>query len=104
MKANGGIRMSKLLAGGALLRNRFLKMGSLAALCVLASAGSAWSQESGGEASLKLPDLSELSVLGTNGHTLLVWGLLFCVFGLVFGMTIFIRLKNLPVHRSMRDI
>jgi hypothetical protein len=31
-------------------------------------------------------------------------GLLFCVFGLGFGMFIFMRLKNLPVHRSMREI
>ena len=31
-------------------------------------------------------------------------GLLFCVFGLGFGMVIFMRLKNLPVHRSMREI
>ncbi len=31
-------------------------------------------------------------------------GLLFCVFGLGFGMAIYIRLKNLPVHRSMREI
>ncbi len=39
-----------------------------------------------------------------DGHKLLVWGLLFCVFGLAFGMTIYVRLKNLPVHRSMREI
>src|SRR5262245_11070049 len=31
-------------------------------------------------------------------------GLGVCVLGLVFGMSIFTRLKNLPVHRSMRDI
>ena len=33
------------------------------------------------------------------GTSLLMLGLLFCVFGLVFGMTIFVGLKNLPVHR-----
>jgi len=27
-----------------------------------------------------------------------------CVFGLLFGLTIFTRLKNMPVHRSMREI
>src|SRR3977135_1650480 len=39
-----------------------------------------------------------------DGHRLLMIGLLFCVFGLGFGMVIFMRLKNLPVHRSMREI
>ncbi len=42
--------------------------------------------------------------MGVNGHNLLLWGLLFCVFGLAFGLTIYTRLKNLPVHRSMREI
>ena len=62
----------------------------------------------GGEAALKLPDLSSVSFRLLNfeidGHKLLLVGLLFCVFGLGFGMAIFMRLKNLPVHRSMREI
>ena len=58
----------------------------------------------GGEASLKLPDLSKVQFLGLDGHTLLLWGIAFCVFGLIFGMTIYARLKNMPVHRSMREI
>jgi K(+)-stimulated pyrophosphate-energized sodium pump len=62
------------------------------------------SDEAGGEASLRLPDLSSVSFLGVNGHSLLMIGLLFCVFGLGFGMVIFMRLKNLPVHRTMREI
>src|SRR5690348_6490257 len=101
---NGGIGMCKLFASGASLRNRLLKIGSLAGLLTLAGAGSAWSQEAGGEASLKVPDLSQVNFLGVNGHNLLVWGILFCFFGLIFGLVIYSRLKNLPVHRSMRDI
>ncbi|HEY0547160.1 MAG TPA: sodium/proton-translocating pyrophosphatase, partial [Pyrinomonadaceae bacterium] len=58
----------------------------------------------GGEANLKLPDLSRVSFLGINGHTLLMLGLVVCVLGLVFGLAIFMQLKNLPVHRSMREI
>ena len=58
----------------------------------------------GGEASLKLPDLSQVRFLGTDGHTLLLYGILFCVFGLLFGLIIYRRLKNLPVHRAMREI
>ena len=60
--------------------------------------------EVGGEAALKVPDLSTVSFLGMNGHNLLLIGIAFCVFGLGFGMAIFVRLKNLPVHRSMLDI
>jgi K(+)-stimulated pyrophosphate-energized sodium pump len=60
--------------------------------------------EAGGEAALKLPDLSTVSFLGTNGHSLLMIGLLFCVAGLAFGLVIYQQLKNLPVHRSMREI
>jgi K(+)-stimulated pyrophosphate-energized sodium pump len=63
--------------------------------------------EAGGEASLKLPDLSSVSFLGKwaiDGHNLLLIGILFCFLGLTFGMVIYLRLKNLPVHRSMREI
>ncbi len=61
--------------------------------------------EVGGEASLKVPDLSTVSfVFGMNGHNLLLIGIAFCVFGLLFGMAIYMRLKNLPVHKAMLDI
>jgi K(+)-stimulated pyrophosphate-energized sodium pump len=60
--------------------------------------------EAGGEANLKLPDLSSVQFLGIDGHTLLLVGILFCVFGLGFGLAIYTRLKNLPVHRAMREI
>ena len=60
--------------------------------------------EAGGEANLKLPDLSQVSFLGIDGHKILMFGLIFCVLGLIFGLVIYSRLKNLPVHRSMRDI
>jgi K(+)-stimulated pyrophosphate-energized sodium pump len=63
-------------------------------------------ESAGGEASLKLPDLSQVSFLNgsIDGHKLLLIGILFCLFGLGFGMAIYMRLKNLPVHRSMREI
>ena len=60
--------------------------------------------EGGGEASLKLPDLSQVLFLGIDGHRLLMMGILFCIFGLGFGMVIYTRLRNLPVHRAMREI
>lgn len=61
-------------------------------------------EAAGGEANLKLPDLSQVSFLGFDGHKLLLFGLIICVFGLLFGLTIFSRLKNMPVHSSMREI
>ncbi|MGH8650285.1 MAG: sodium/proton-translocating pyrophosphatase, partial [Burkholderiales bacterium] len=73
-----------------------LALALLAATPALASGG--------GEANLKLPDLSQVQFLGVDGHTLLLFGVLFCIFGLAFGMMIFYRLKNLPVHRSMLEI
>jgi K(+)-stimulated pyrophosphate-energized sodium pump len=60
-----------------------------------------------GEASLTLPDLSSVSFanfFGLNGHQLLSIGLLFCAAGLLFGLVIFVQLKNLPVHKSLREI
>jgi K(+)-stimulated pyrophosphate-energized sodium pump len=39
-----------------------------------------------------------------DGHKLLTIGILFCIFGLAFGMAIYVRLKNLPVHRAMLEI
>src|SRR5271170_8002241 len=73
---------------------------TLAASAALAQPAS----EVGGEAGLKLPDLSSVSFLGIDGHKLLMIGILFCIFGLGFGLTIYMRLKNLPVHRAMLEI
>src|SRR5579862_7924367 len=73
-------------------------------LTVAASAALAQPEQVSGEANLKLPDLSSVQFWGMNGHNLLMIGILFCIFGLGFGLVIYSRLKNLPVHRSMREI
>jgi K(+)-stimulated pyrophosphate-energized sodium pump len=57
-----------------------------------------------GEANLVLPDLGTETFMGINGRTLLMGGLVVCVLGLAFGMTIFRRLRDMPVHRSMLDV
>ncbi|HEY1731221.1 MAG TPA: sodium-translocating pyrophosphatase [Terriglobales bacterium] len=62
------------------------------------------SEAAGGEANLQLPDLSSVSFLGMDGHKLLTIGLIFCAFGLVFGLAICLQLKNMPVHKSMGDV
>ena len=56
------------------------------------------------EAELVLPDMGAVSFMGVSGRTLLLAGLGVCALGIVFGLSIFNTLKNLPVHRSMRDI
>src|SRR6202522_2664260 len=93
-------------AGRRFAKKRFTTISAALATMLLLTVGHALAQtdEAGGEAALKLPDLSSVSFLGMTGHNLLMIGLLFCVFGLGFGMAIFMRLKNLPVHRSMREI
>src|SRR5881296_3816588 len=97
--------MRTWLASAWFLSCKFTKFGAAALVLALLTATSALAQEAGGEANLKLPDLSQVKFLGgTDGHTLLLFGILFCLFGLAFGLTIYIRLKNLPVHRSMREI
>jgi len=95
---------------GRRVASHFLKK-SLAVAAMLTLSGVAAlaqpAENAGGEASLKLPDLSSVSFLGKyaiNGHSLLLIGILFCIFGLGFGLVIYMRLKNLPVHRSMREI
>jgi K(+)-stimulated pyrophosphate-energized sodium pump len=71
------------------------------------SAVTAFAQEhrAGGEANLKLPDLSQVSFLGgTNGRSLLMIGLLVSALGMLFGLLIYTQLKKMPVHRSMLEI
>src|SRR5437016_14478634 len=82
---------------------KFIKFGAPAVLLTLFGAASVLADEAG-EANLKLPDLSQVTFLGVDGHKLLLIGILFCVLGLGFGLTIYTRLKNLPVHRAMREI
>ena len=57
-----------------------------------------------GEASLKLPDFTQVQFLGVSGHNLLMIGIVFCIFGLLFGLAIYSHLKNLPVHRAMAEV
>src|SRR5437762_1399906 len=59
----------------------------------------------GGEASLVLPNLNQASFLGgIGGRALLLWGLVICALGLLFGLAGSTRLRNLPVHRAMLEI
>src|SRR5690242_6986155 len=61
-----------------------------------------------GEVSLNLPDLNDSSIAtflgGMTGHNLLMWGILICVLGLLFGLMIYRNVKNMPVHKSMLEM
>src|SRR5437762_1604557 len=70
-------------------------------------------EAAGGEANLRLPKLGSVScgypdcvsfLGGISGSTLLLGGLVVSALGLLFGLMIFTRLKNMPVHSSMREV
>ncbi len=96
---------SGLVGGGQ--RWRSLSLLATAWLLSLWSLPSALAEQAiqhGGEANLKVPDLSSVQVAGTDGRTLLMGGLLVCALGMVFGLVIYKQLQNAPVHKSMLEI
>ncbi|MGA2092009.1 MAG: sodium-translocating pyrophosphatase [Sedimentisphaerales bacterium] len=58
------------------------------------------------EAELILPDLRSVKFFGdrVDGWSLLVWGLVICAFGIVFGVVQYNRIKQMKVHKSMLEI
>ena len=58
------------------------------------------------EANIRLPDLgvSFYRLGGISGTSLLVIGIVICVFGLLFGLLQSRQIASLPVHKSMKDI
>jgi K(+)-stimulated pyrophosphate-energized sodium pump len=95
---------SRLWSRGCRAACRGTAIASAILLCAAVTQAQPAPESVGGEANLKLPDLSSVTFLGIDGHRLLLFGILFCVFGLAFGLTIYTKLKNLPVHRAMREI
>ncbi len=83
-------------------------IASLATPVVCAQApqqeSSAVSHKGGGEASLILPDLGQVEMSGMNVRTLLKMGIVICMLGFLFGLVIFLQVRSLPVHKSMREI
>jgi K(+)-stimulated pyrophosphate-energized sodium pump len=58
------------------------------------------------EADLVIPDLAQATFFdgAIDGWTLLLLGLVVCLGGLGFGMYMYQKVQNLPVHESMREI
>lgn len=84
---------------------KFVLLLAVALVCLLAFAPAALAVEGGGgEASLVLPELDQVSFHGISGSLLLSLGLIVCALGLLFGLVIFYELRGLPAHRSMKQI
>ncbi len=112
---SSGLRRAKATFSSAvpqIYRSLLSIASGLALLLINASSALAQTREAttghrpGGEANLILPDLSRVSFFNgsIDGHTLLLVGIAVCALGLLFGLWIYMQLKNLPVHSSMREI
>ena len=101
-RANEGERMKSNL-----LSWRWSRLAGVIATLTLLGKGVAFAApaaQAGGEANLQLPDLTQVQFLGMNGHNLLMYGPLFCFLGMLFGLFMYVHLKGLPVHRSMKEV
>src|SRR5215207_9112383 len=59
----------------------------------------------GGDASLVLPDLALGGLfVGLSARTLLLAGIAVCIGGFLFGLSIYTKLRALPVHAAMREV
>jgi K(+)-stimulated pyrophosphate-energized sodium pump len=56
------------------------------------------------EADLVLPDFRQVDFLGMNGWTLLLIGVAVSIVGMVFGLIVYRRLRDMPVHAAMKEI
>jgi K(+)-stimulated pyrophosphate-energized sodium pump len=102
-------KIAGAIQGGAevFLKRRYKTVAALMGLLLPTFAYGQEEHAGGGEANLVLPELSKVHFthfFGLDGHVLLMIGLLFCAGGLLFGLAIYVQLKNMPVHRSMLDI
>ena len=105
----GGAALPKIVAAiqqgtGVFFKRQWRVLATVLGLLVPTVASAQPEHSGGGEANLVLPDLSTVSFFGMNGHALLMIGLLACVGGLLFGLAIFVQLKNAPVHRTMLEV
>jgi len=59
-----------------------------------------------GEADIKLPNFKEITFFNETitGWSLLIWGSIIVILGLLFGLYQAINIKKYPVHRSMANI
>ena len=80
----------------------FTSVGSAAT--ALAQHAEGGHHQAGGEANLVLPNFADISMLGVDGRTLLMSGLVVSGLGMVFAFVIYTQLRNMPVHKAMLEI
>src|SRR5882724_3707656 len=74
----------------------------ITASCFIGAAAPVFAQ---GEVDIKIPDLDSVTFVGgLTGSHLLMGGLIVSGLGFLFGLIIYSRLKNMPVHSSMKEI
>ena len=88
---------------------RWARFAGVISTLILFGTGAAFAgaaEPAGSEANLQLPDLTQVRFLGQSidGHSLLMYGPLFCLLGMLFGFFMYVHLKGLPVHRAMREV
>jgi K(+)-stimulated pyrophosphate-energized sodium pump len=68
------------------------------------STAAAQEHHAGGEANLVLPDFATISMLGVDGRTLLMSGLVVSGLGMGFALFIYQQMRAMPVHKAMLEI
>ncbi len=56
------------------------------------------------EADLVLPDFRQVHFMGIDGWTLLLFGIGVSIIGMIFGLIVYRRLRDMPVHAAMKEI
>ena len=84
-----------------MLRHKFY-IGSILVLLAWLAVPSAFA----GESDIRLPSLAAPSFFGGSltGRTILLFGLLVCFGGALFGILEYLKTRALPVHRSMAEV
>jgi len=104
------LMVARLFTRGRMKSNffsgRWARFAGVMATLILLGQGAAFAapEQPGGEANLQLPDLSQVHYWGLNGHSLLLFGPLACILGMVFGLFMYVHLKGLPAHRAMKEV
>ena len=77
-------------------------LGMASAMLVLLFSGT--NAFAAASAELEIPNLAMVEFFGMNGQTLLTLAFFVCFIGIAFGLIMFMQLRALPVHQSMREI
>jgi K(+)-stimulated pyrophosphate-energized sodium pump len=92
------------LASGPLAALATMLFTSLFPFVALAQEHEGGGHAAGGEANLVLPDFSTVEMMGTDGRSLLMSGLVVSALGIGFAIWIYRQLNDMPVHKAMLEI